>query len=232
MNRAVIFDLYETLITENHPEWHSAPRPYERLGLTQEDFDRERAARYHACMTGKLQDYSNLLREICRACKVVPPEDEISLMQAERLATKARPFERIDPRIIEMLQILKRTDYRIGVISNCTYDEIAAWESSLLPALVDVPIFSCLEGIAKPDPAIYQLACDRLDIESNAVIFVGDGGSNELNGAAAAGLKPIWATWFIEMWHWDWVKKVAERSQTFPRCRKMSDLSIIIDGMI
>ena len=23
MSRAVIFDLYETLISENHPEWHS-----------------------------------------------------------------------------------------------------------------------------------------------------------------------------------------------------------------
>ena len=42
MDRAVIFDLYETLITENHPEWHAeAPSPGERLGLSQEDFDRE-----------------------------------------------------------------------------------------------------------------------------------------------------------------------------------------------
>ena len=92
-------------------------------------------------MTGKLHDYSSLLREICRACKIVPPEDEISLMQAERLAAKARPFERIDPRIIEMLQTLKRTGYRIGVISNCAYDEITAWESSPLSQQVDVPIF-------------------------------------------------------------------------------------------
>ena len=37
--RAVVFDLYETLITENHPEWHApAPRPGERLGLSREDF--------------------------------------------------------------------------------------------------------------------------------------------------------------------------------------------------
>ena len=232
MNRAVIFDLYETLITENHPERHSAVPPYKRLGLTQDAFNRERAVRYHACMTGKLHDYSSLLREICHACKVVPPENEISLMQAERLAAKARPFERIDPRIIEMLQTLKRTDYRIGVISNCTYDEIAAWESSALSEQVDVPIFSCMEGIAKPDPAIYQLACDRLDIETDAVIFVGDGGSDELNGATTAGLKPIWATWFIETWPWDWVTKVAGSAHTFPRCRKISDLSSLIDSII
>ena len=232
MNRAVIFDLYETLVTENHPEFRTDAPPHERLGLTQEDFDRERTARYHARMTGEFHDYSSLLREICRACEVIPPEDEISLMQAERLTAKARPFERVDPRIIEMLQTLKRTGYRIGVISNCTYDEIAAWESSPLSKQVDVPIFSCMEGIAKPAPAIYQLACDRLGIESDAVIFVGDGGSDELNGAAAAGLKPIWATWFIETWPWDWVTKVAGSAHTFPRCRKISDLSILIDSMI
>ncbi len=232
MNRAVIFDLYETLVTENHPEWHSEVPPYKRLGVTQDAFDRERSVHYHARMTGKFSDYGSLLREICRACKVVPPEDEISLMQTEHLTAKARPFERVDPRIIEMLQTLKRTGYRIGVISNCTYDEIAAWESSPLAEQVDVPIFSCMEGIAKPDPAIYQLACDRLGIERDAVIFVGDGGSDELNGAAAAGLKPVWATWFIETWPWDWVTKIAGSTHTFPRCRKISDLSSLIDSVI
>ena len=231
MNRAVIFDLYETLITENHPERHSEVPPYKRLGLTQDAFNRERAVLYHACMTGKLHDYSSLLREICHACKIVPPEDEISLMQAERLAAKARPFERVDPRIIEMLQTVKKMGYRIGVISNCTYDEIAAWESSPLSTKVDVPIFSCMEGIAKPDSAIYKLACDRLDINNNAAVFVGDGGSDELRGAAAAGLKSIWATWFIEVWPWDWVKKVTETSSAFPRCRSISDLSTIVNHM-
>lgn len=232
MDRAVIFDLYETLVTEYNPEFHAEALPHERLGLIQEDFDREPDARYHARMTGKLHDYSSLLREICHACKVIPPEDEISLMQAERLTAKARPFERIDPQIIEMLQTLKRTGYRIGVISNCTYDEIAAWESSALSEQVGVPIFSCMEGIAKPDPAIYQLACDRLNIETDAVIFVGDGGSDELHGAITVGLKPIWATWFIEMWPWDRVTKVAESAHTFPRCRKISDLSSLINSII
>ena len=39
MDRAVIFDLYETLVTENHPEWHAeAPTPGERLGLSHRGF--------------------------------------------------------------------------------------------------------------------------------------------------------------------------------------------------
>ena len=47
MGRAVIFDLYETLITENHPEWHvEAPTPGERLGLAQEEWIRWLCRRY------------------------------------------------------------------------------------------------------------------------------------------------------------------------------------------
>ena len=47
MDRAVVFDLYETLITENHPEWYvEAPAPGERLGLDQEDCERKWSARY------------------------------------------------------------------------------------------------------------------------------------------------------------------------------------------
>ena len=80
-----------------------------------------------------------------------------------------------------------------------------------------------------PNPAIYKLACNRLKLKSDAVVFVGDGGSDELRGAAACGLKPIWATWFIEAWHWDWRKKVVERSNTFPRCRSIADLPALID---
>ena len=111
--KAVLFDLYETLVTENHPEWHApAPRPGERLGIAQEDFNREWSVRYQARMTGKLRNYSDVLREICGSCGVEPPEAEISLMQAERSAAKARPFERLDPLVVETLRALKEVGHR------------------------------------------------------------------------------------------------------------------------
>ena len=232
MGRAVIFDLYETLITGNHPEWHvEAPTPGERLGLAQEDCEREWSARYQARMTGKLRHYSDVLREMCCACQIVPPEEEIALMQAEGLATKARPFERMDSLVVQMLHVLKEAGYRIGLITNCAYDEIAAWDSSELAGLVDVPIFSCVEGLIKPDPAIYELVCDRLGVDVSDAVFVGDGGSDELRGADAAGLKAIWATWYIETWPWDWVGSVAKTSDMFPRCRRICDLPTLVDDM-
>ena len=232
MDRAVIFDLYETLITENHPEWHAAaPTPGERLGLSKENFDREWFARYQARMTGKFRCYSDVLREICCACQIAPPEEEISLMQAEKLAAKARPFERINPLVVETLYKLKGSGYRIGVISNCGYDEMAAWDASELSVQVDVPIFSCVEGLIKPNPAIYELACRRLGVDISAGVFVGDGGSDELRGADAAGLQAIWATWYIEKWPWDWVEYAAKTSDAFPRCRRICDLPTLIDDI-
>ena len=137
----------------------------------------------------------------------------------------------MDSLVVQTLHVLKRAGYRIGLITNCAYDEIAAWDSSELAGLVDVPIFSCVEGLIKPDPAIYKLACDRLGVDVSAAVFVGDGGSDELRGADAAGLKAIWATWYIEMWPWDWVENVAKTSDAFPRCRRICDLPALIDDI-
>lgn len=75
MARAVLFDLYETLITENHPEWHaSAPRPGERLGLSREDFEREWSARYRERMSGRLRRYGDVLREISLPDELFPAD--------------------------------------------------------------------------------------------------------------------------------------------------------------
>ena len=92
MRRAVIFDLYETLITENHPEWHvEVPTPGERLGLPQGYFAREWSGRYRARMTGKLRDYSSVLREICSACGVPTPEGYCSSVLSIGPTRRGRP---------------------------------------------------------------------------------------------------------------------------------------------
>ena len=132
------------------------------------------------------------------------------------MAAKARSFERTEPLVVATLAELRGKGYRIGLITNCSNDEIMDWESSKLSAQVEIPIFSCMEGIVKPMAEIYDLACNRLGVEQQASVFVGDGGSDELRGADGAGLKAIWATWFIEAWPWDWVGKVADVSSAFP----------------
>ena len=48
----------------------------------------------------------------------------------------------------------------------------------------------------KPDPEIYNLACERLGISPTKTVFVGDGGFDELQGATAVGMRPVQARWY------------------------------------
>jgi putative hydrolase of the HAD superfamily len=67
----------------------------------------------------------------------------------------------------------------------------ALWQESPLAPLVDVAVFSCSERIKKPDPRIYEHACERLGVRPQDCLYVGDGGSDELRGATAVGMRAI-----------------------------------------
>ena len=53
------------------------------------------------------------------------------------------------------------------------------------------------EYLQKPGPAIYLLAAGRMGARPEDCVFVGDGGSDELAGAKAAGMRTAQARWFL-----------------------------------
>jgi len=57
--------------------------------------------------------------------------------------------------------------------------------------LIDVAIFSCVAGMKKPDPRIYRLATTQLAVEPENCLYIGDGSSKELTGAAEVGMHPV-----------------------------------------
>jgi putative hydrolase of the HAD superfamily len=56
----------------------------------------------------------------------------------------------------------------------------------------DMVIASGEMGVAKPDPAIFQVALDKLLLGPEAVWHVGDSLANDVAGAKAAGLTSVW----------------------------------------
>ena len=48
-----------------------------------------------------------------------------------------------------------------------------------------------MTGHRKPEPEAYLHAVEALDVEPSECIFIGDGGSQELTGAAALGMRAI-----------------------------------------
>lgn len=216
--KAVIFDLYETLISEYVPVWKPHQTVIERLGLEVDAFRPVWVRLQRARFTGEIPDYTTVLRLICRELNHEPDEALLAALQAERLALKRGPFMTIAPQVIEMLTALAQRNIPVGVLSNAAPEEVAAWPESPLASLVQTAVFSCDVGMVKPDAAIYHLACTRLGVEPTETLFVGDGGSDELNGAANAGLTPLWATWFLDQWPaWKGRAKLHEQSARFLR---------------
>ena len=74
--------------------------------------------------------------------------------------------------------------------------EITFQDSALAP-LVDHLILSYETGLCKPQPEIYQLAAEKLGVTCEDCVFIGDGGSRELYGAAQVGMQPYRAMWYI-----------------------------------
>jgi len=61
---------------------------------------------------------------------------------------------------------------------------------------IDQVVLSYETGMQKPDSRIYQTAVKLLGVVSDECVFVGDGGSSELEGAKAVGMRAIQAKWY------------------------------------
>ena len=92
---------------------------------------------------------------------------------------------------LETLDELKRRGFKLGLISVCSSDVEEAWDETELAAHLDEVVLSCTVGLTKPDPRIYELACERLEVSPGDCLFVGDGANDELAGAERVGMRAV-----------------------------------------
>jgi HAD superfamily hydrolase (TIGR01549 family) len=217
--KAIFFDLFETLISEYANGKRKVPRSsfVEQLGIESKLFDQEWNIRQEKRMDGTYANFPSVVREIFSCLGHEVDEESIEAFHKERTLSKSVPFSNIDVEIVHMLEQIKSCGMKIGLISNCTPEEIKAWPSSDLAKYFDDVIFSYQVRVAKPNPAIYQLACQRMNVSPIESIFVGDGGSNELEGATKVGMSAYHATWFIPSFK-------SEKISGYPKLTKPSDL--------
>lgn len=94
------------------------------------------------------------------------------------------------PEIVALVGSLT-TRCPLGVLSNCDAREVRAWSSSPLARHVAVFAQSCEIGFMKPDARSYEWVIGRLGVDPPEAIFVGNGSSDELDGARSAGFGMI-----------------------------------------
>jgi HAD superfamily hydrolase (TIGR01549 family) len=93
---------------------------------------------------------------------------------------------------LEVLAALKRR-VRIGIVSNNLLEEQQAKIGLCgFGPYVDALVVSEAVGIAKPDPAIFTHALERLACLPDDAVMIGDSWTADIEGARAAGIRPIW----------------------------------------
>jgi putative hydrolase of the HAD superfamily len=89
------------------------------------------------------------------------------------------------------LRRLRAAGARLVVVSNwdvSLYDRLA--ETGLAP-LLDGAIASAQAGVAKPDPRIFADALALAGVPASAALHVGDSIEADVDGARAAGIRPV-----------------------------------------
>lgn len=81
--------------------------------------------------------------------------------------------------------------FRLGVVSN-SYGNMPALLADADLAPFEVIVDSEVEGVAKPDPAIYALAATRLDLPAPAILHVGDSWERDVVPSHGLGMQSAW----------------------------------------
>lgn len=104
----------------------------------------------------------------------------------------------IFPEVPDVVRALAR-HVRIGVVANADHDY-------LLRCLdrnglrFDLVLDSETAGCYKPDPRIFQRACEALSVPAGEAVMVGDTPETDVQGAHRAGLRAVW----LNRGHRDW----------------------------
>lgn len=201
--KAVLFDLFETLITEREnginirdfgtPDCHC---PADQLGIHKALFEEEWVVRRPDRMNGVFPDYYTVLKDICLNLHLCVDDAILRSLDEKRVLAKRTTYEHIEERVLVAVRELKNKGLKIGLISNCSPEEIDGLFTCQLTDLIDEMVLSFQVGVSKPHKEIYEIACERLQVIPAECIFVGDGGASELVGATNAGIKAFRATWF------------------------------------
>lgn len=191
---AVIFDLFGTLVPSVTAESVSSslremalavgaePKEFRRLWSDND----VRRMRY----TGVLMTPADNVMHICRRLGVSPEADGVRRAAEIREAvTRMWLTPREDA--VHTLRQLRRAGLKLGLMSVASGEVPDIWPETPFDGLFDKTLFSCEVGLVKPDPALYERACEALAVSPEKCLYVGDGAMNELTGALRAGMDVI-----------------------------------------
>jgi len=188
---ALIFDFYGTLVDDfassvgqRHMDFVTA------LGVPDEAFRKLWRETTHMRVTGAFQTVEASIEYVCNLLGASLTAEQMKRAVEIRLQLIRRTLHP-RPGAVNTLTRLRDQRRKIGLLSNCSIEIPILWPETVFADLFDSAIFSSRERLKKPDPRIFQLACDRLGFPPERCLYIADGENHELAAAADAGLHPV-----------------------------------------
>ena len=211
--RAVVFDLFDTLVDLRFEDLPSVEHAGQRLPAS--------ARRVHAAVAERVEigfdAFNQAMLAGVRAFgeshysqhREVPTFERFTDLLArvgledpelaERLTrihmAALRSVVRVPSHHAPLLDVL-RERVRTGLCSNFSHSPTAQeiLEASQLAERLDAVVVSDALGLRKPHPRIFEAVMARLDVGPEEVLHVGDSLRADVGGAAALGIRTAWVT--------------------------------------
>ncbi|MCI4364841.1 MAG: HAD family hydrolase [Thermoplasmata archaeon] len=120
----------------------------------------------------------------------------MDVAEANELSASARRnYQRLRRPVPGAPEFVRRVAARtkVGIVTN---NELREQEEKLdflgLTESVEVLVVSADVKVAKPDPRIFKVALDRASVPREEAVMIGDSWMNDVLGARAAGIRPVW----------------------------------------
>jgi putative hydrolase of the HAD superfamily len=190
--RAVLFDLDETLTDRGQSIDQFVPRFIEHFKnqLIRHDFETIRLAIAEGDGGGYAtrESLAQVLRQTL-PWRLTPTTEDL-------IAFWRQTFPRCNVErhgVTPTLRRLGQMGQKLGVISNGMIgSQYVKLETMRIRSLFSAILISEEVGISKPDPRIFHLALEGLQVTASEAIFVGDNPVLDIAGASAVGIRGVW----------------------------------------
>jgi putative hydrolase of the HAD superfamily len=172
MIKAIIFDSFGVLAEDG---W----TPFKRMYLTKDPELAEKVSQLGKQVDSGERSYDDMITE---TAKLIGLEQDTVRLAVERKVPNEELFAYIQTEL--------KPHYKIGMLSNASYNVLDSLFTPEQAALFDATALSYELGLTKPDPKMYTIAAERLGVAVNEVLFVDDQ-EKHCEGARALGMQAL-----------------------------------------